>query len=65
MQEALDTNRKMNEGLDAKLLKLTEDYRDLQNTFSAMAAQQTQGQAKGKIEVMNCSLDIGVCSRDS
>ena len=51
LQDTVDASRKMNEGLDAKLLKLTAAHADLQSTFGSMAAQQTAGQAKGKIEV--------------
>ena len=52
----------MNEGLDAKLLKLTAAHADLQSTFGSMAAQQTAGQAKGKIEVRQ-SAARGVASQ--
>ncbi|GAX75484.1 hypothetical protein CEUSTIGMA_g2927.t1 [Chlamydomonas eustigma] len=50
LQDALDSYRKINEGLESKLLKLTASYSDLQNTFTSMAANQTAGQSKGKIE---------------
>ncbi len=51
LSDAMESYRKMNETLEAKLLRLTADHSDLQATFNSMAANQTAGQAKGKIEV--------------